>query len=137
MDMVIGEIGQGAASEAAYSFANSVGSALLSGRHDHPVLASVNSALLESYISSVRGIEAGAFRIGSGREEADGSVSFIIRFIGRDHGMIGELFIRRSQGSAGWVFDELILEEARSREEEMQKAAVRSRFDFSPYERFY
>ena len=34
-----------------------------------------------------------------------------------------------------WVFEELILEEAKSRETEHQESL--QRFDFSPYERFF
>jgi hypothetical protein len=106
------------------------------------------------------------FRLGSGREEPDGSVSFLVRFAGREQGIIGELFIRsrervitspppaaRSENDSAsaepaqaqpanvpvtektWVFEDLILESPRSREEETLEN--RQRYDFSPYERFF
>jgi hypothetical protein len=131
------------------------------------------------------------YRLGSGREEPDGSGSFLVRFVGRGQGIIGELYIRLEErrppppppppppepaaieteaefdgepSEEGdsieqaeqvakpeplpppppvldvpvqkiWLFEDLILEEARSREQENRED--RHRFDFSPYERFF
>jgi len=142
VDTVIGELGQGRASVAAYAYANSVVSAVFSGRVDHPALSSVSASLREGFLSALDAIDPRSYRIGGGREEADGVVSFMVRFIGREYGITGELFIRyvvqTGDGSAAvgsWVFEELILEEAKDRESERQESM--SRYDFSPYERFF
>jgi len=137
VDTVIGELGRGRASAAAYTFASSVVSALFSKRIDHPALSSVSASLQQSYMSALDNISPRSYRIGGGREEADGAVSFMIRFIGREYGITGELFIRYETSDAvgNWVFEDLILEEARELENERQEST--NRYDFSPYERFY
>ena len=143
IDTVIGEMGRGEASAAAYSFAGSIAAGFVSGEAGHSGLRTVNAPLRENYFSALREIEPGGYRLGSGREEADGSVSFLIRFMGRERGITGELFIRFVTRSAvdgtetgNWVFEDLILEEAKSRDEERQRESLQ-RFDFSPYERFF
>jgi len=181
---------------------------------------------LEDCMTKLKGINPQSFRLGSGREEPDGSFSFLVRFTGREEGITGELFVRFEErrpkaatpppvkeaevktpdaqstdaqpadaqpsdaqsadiqsvdiqpaGSETegpppeapksaeiesgneknipvqaekpvqatpvsvssvpkiWFFEDLILEEPRSREEENREN--RHRFDFSPYERFY
>ena len=146
VDVVIGELGRGNASAGAFSFAGSVGSALLRRQMEHPVLASINPVSRESHLSALGAIAPESFRIGSGREEADGSVSFLIRFLGREQGITGEMYIRyitrqlaENGGEArtigNWVLEELFLEEARNRESENQEFA--NRFDFNLYERFF
>jgi hypothetical protein len=152
IDTVIGELGRGEASDAAYLFANSVAAGFVSGEMGHSGLRTVNAALRENYFSVLRVIEPGGYRLGSGREEADGSVSFLVRFLGREKGITGELFIRfvtrqvRGEDPAetagmeaamtgNWVFEDLLLEEARSRDEQQRESL--QRFDFSPYERFF
>jgi len=144
-DTVIGELGQGRASASAYAYANSVAEALFSRRVDHPALSSASASMRENYASALDNINPRSYRIGGGREEADGAVSFLIRFIGREYGITGELFIRyvtrqiqTDEGSASagsWVFEDLILEEAKDRESERREPA--GRYDFSPYERFF
>jgi len=183
IDTVIGELGQGEAPLAAYSYAKTVASGLISASKDHPGLAGINTALREEYLSVIEEISPRSYRLGGGREEADGAVSFMIRLIGKDSGITGELFVRyvtrqivtenkaaaapaaeikeaenietaenieasenteekkeeetvkeiKTVGS--WRFDDLILEEAKSREEEERESL--QRFDFSPYERFF
>jgi hypothetical protein len=146
-DIVIGELGQGGVSAAAFSFANSAAAALLSGQMDHQALASVNSARRESYLSALEIIDPRSFRLGGGREEADGSISFLVRFIGMEYGITGELYIRyvtrQMRGEDGeiiavggnWVFEELLLEGARDRETEQRESI--HRYDFNSYERFF
>ena len=145
-DMVIGELGQGRAPAAAYSYANSVAAGLLSGQMGNSALASINPSLREKYLLALGNISPHSYRLGGGREEADGAVSFTIRFIGREYGITGEMYLRNTrQTGAGetaqagnWVFDELLLEEAKSREVEEQEAAqMRHRLDLLPYERFF
>jgi hypothetical protein len=128
-DFVIGELGQGEASDGAYLFARNLLSAITTGRSDAPVLE--NSALPESLFQEVRGIRPRSFRLGGGRNEADGSVSFVTRFIGQDESITGELFIRFEDGS--WILDDLFLEEKRA----ISEIRDGYRYNFSPYERFY
>jgi len=143
VDMVIGPLGRGEVSTEAYSFARKVAENLLAGKADADSLKAVNAATLESYFSVLETIGPRNFRLGGGREEKDGSVSFLIRFIGRELAITGELFIRREQifneekkpVRVIWIFEELILEDAQSRKEENDKSE--QRFDFSPYHRFY
>jgi len=134
IDLVIGELGRGSASSGAFSFANSVAANIIAGRMEYPALRAINPE---------------SFRIGGGRDEADGAVSFLIRFIGREQGITGEMYIRfvtrqiqENEGeirtAGNWVFEELLLEEARYREiENQESASERSRFDLNPYERFF
>ena len=146
VDIVIGELGKGTASDAAFSFANYISNAFLSGNTENPALASIDSGLRESLLSSLDVIAPLSFRLGGGREEADGAISFLIRFIGKDQGISGELYIRYSsrqtQGENGevktsgrWVFEELLLEEPKDRDTEQKESIYRN--DFYPYERFY
>jgi len=146
IDTVIGELGRGKASEPAFAFANNICSALLEGNKASPALTSVESAVKENLLSALEVIVPVSFRIGGGREEADGAVSFLVRFIGKDQGIMGELYIRyktkQSQGTDGevkttgnWVFEEMLLEEAKDREVEQKESIYRH--DFYPYERFY
>jgi hypothetical protein len=194
MDTVIGPIGQGQTQRDAYNFARRVAAALLEGNPNAAVLATVNRVFLESCLNALDVISPRFFRLGSGRTEPDGSVSFLVRFVGAFQGITGELFIRLEErpvfvsppvientviedaeteiftdmaapdtGEAHtvshieqtvqvetpeivpppvitptetrWVFEDLILEEPRSREEENR--SERQRFDFSPYERIF
>ncbi|MDR1319751.1 MAG: hypothetical protein LBJ90_09005 [Treponema sp.] len=169
VDTVIGALGQGEAPAEAYLFAREVLAALTAGNKDAPGLSAMNSVSLEGFLSLLETISPRSYRIGSGRGEPDGAVSFLVRFIGREQGIAGELFVRQedpppdrpaaaeagteaaasagaertaaANGGAdtrppgGWIFEDLILEEARNREDENKDAG--QRFDFSPYERFF
>ena len=163
IDTVIGELGKGRASEEAYRFAQRVATALLDGNENAAVLSAVNKVFLEGWISAIDIVHPRLFRMGSGREEPDGSFSFLVRFVGREEGITGELYVRFRERSvpasapppeeedeedeeeeetvvispAGriWVFEDLILEEPRSRESENKE--TKHRYDFSPYERFF
>jgi hypothetical protein len=182
VDTVIGPLGQGGAPREAYLFARQIAAALVAGNMNAASLAALNRAALEKHLAALNAISPRTYRLGSGREEADGAVSFLVRFAGREQGITGELYIRLSgpqpapspapeaapaeqaasvetatpaEGTAAaeaapaaataqpaqtpgrrvWVFEELILDEARSRESENNEN--KHRFDFSPYERFF
>jgi len=148
VDTVIGELGQGKASDAAYSFAKSIAAGLISASMEHPGLAGINADLREDYLTVLNEVDPRSYRLGGGREESDGAVSFMIRLIGKESGIAGELFIRyvtkqikqdneegETKTVGSWKFEDLILEEARSREDEQLESL--QRFDFSPYERFF
>jgi hypothetical protein len=157
VDTVIGPLGRGESSAEAYLFARKVSAALTAGNRNDPSLSGMNSVSLEAFVSELGGISPQAYRLGGGREEPDGAVSFMVRFLGRDMGITGELYIRfrESEPAAAepaeaaeaaeapaavartvpaiWIFEDLILEEPLERvtEEDTQ------RFDFPPYERFF
>jgi hypothetical protein len=162
VDTVIGPIGQGKAPVEAYGFARRVAAALLAGNINAPVLSSVNKGFLDGCMSALNAVNPRYYRLGSGREEPDGSVSFLVRFAGRERGITGELFIRFEERVPNppplpvtedgeeteqapptpapivekiWIFEDLILESPLSREEEIIEN--RQRYDFSPYERFF
>jgi len=180
VDTVIGPIGQGSAPAEAYSLARRVASALLAGDINARVLSSVKKVFLEGYIDALNVVNPRYFRLGGGREEPDGSVSFLVRFAGREQGITGELYIRyeervtnppppppaskpetEGENETGvenpaateaeepeeappvyvpiiekrWIFEDLILESPRTREEDILEN--RQRYDFSPYERFF
>jgi hypothetical protein len=174
IDTVIGSLGQGEASAEAFSFAGRVASALTGGIMNDRNLSTMNTVRLEGYMSALGEINPRSFRLGGGRVEADGTFSFMVRFMGREQSITGELFVRyevqeeaaaqedapaavdaeesasgaegaaeeiaktipRAQNKSGvWVFDELILEEARSRQSENED--VKHRFDLPPYERLF
>jgi len=146
VDMVIGELGQGKAPTAAYLFANSISSGFLSGQPGHPSLASINPETRDKCLRALSRISPSNYRVGGGKEEPDGAVSFMLRFIGREYGITGELYIKyvtkRIEGSTGevtqsgnWVFDDLILDEAKSRDRELRE--VSNLVNHLPYERFF
>jgi hypothetical protein len=87
--------------------------------------------LTESLSQEIRSIRPRSYRLGGGRLEADGCVSFMTRFIGQDESITGELFIRFEEGN--WILDDLILEEKRA----ISEIRDGYRYNFSPYERFY
>jgi len=195
IDTVIGTLGRGQAPQEAYDIAQNAAAAFLAGNMNASVFSPVNKVFVEGCMSMLNAINPQFYRIGSGREEPDGSVSFLVRFVGREQGITGELYVRFEElrpdpppvasepepvpeteatpeleasletetspegeiSPAGetapaeqtvtpppvqnipvqkkWLFEDLILEEARSREDENRED--RHRFDFSPYERFF
>jgi len=135
IDTVIGELGRGEASQEAYDTAYSIIKGLLDADRTSAALSSIHSGLLDNYLSTLENIEPINIRIGGGREEVDGAVSFLVRFIGRELAVTGELYIRAGSASGTWTFEELLLEEIKDRETENRESIYR--YDFNPYERFY
>jgi len=130
-DFEIGDLGQGQAPDGAYLFARNVLAALAASNSEAPALAAFPSARIANHIEEIGGIEPLSFRIGGGRVEGDESVSFLVRFIGNEQSITGELFLL--EGSDSWLLDDLILEEPRS----LAEIRDAHRFIFSPYERFF
>jgi hypothetical protein len=192
IDMVIGTLGQGQAPREAYDIAKNAAAAFLAGNMSASVFSPVNKVFVESCMSMLNAINPLFYRLGGGREEPDGSYSFLVRFVGREQGITGELFVRfeewrpDSQSAEPpppepqpaetetqaefesadeedvsveqdliaeediqpepepvqnipaqkiWLFEDLILEEARSREDENRSDL--HRYDLSPYERIF
>ena len=136
-DLVIGALGRGQAPEEAYRFARNLLEALTAGDRSAPVLADSLSVLTEELFGEINSLEPRAYRLGGGRVETDGSISFLLRVLGRTESITGELFIqhRRSEesGPGIWLLDDLIIEERRT----LTEIRDDYHYDFSPYERFF
>jgi hypothetical protein len=146
-DMVIGSLEQGDVPAAAYAFARGVMGVLVAGNREAPALSTMNSADREKVFSDLGKISPRRFRLGNGREEADRAVSFLVRFIGREKGIAGELYVRpvvlpagetaeaaqNQSGEEVWQLDDLILEAERGLDEVIEDPS----FDFPPYQRFF
>jgi hypothetical protein len=131
-DAVIGEMGPGLASEDAYRYARNLLRGALSQNRESALLAGASPSQIEELFAALEPLGPQQYRLGGGREEADGSVSFLFRFIGRDMSMAGELYIRFDNNA--WHLDDIIVEEARALSEGGMNTY---KFDFSPYERFF
>jgi hypothetical protein len=94
IDMVIGPLGKGDAPDEAYRLAGTIMAAFIGGDMKSPELSGINSVIREGFLSQLEAINSRSYRIGSGREESDGAVSFLIRFIGREQAITGELYVR-------------------------------------------
>jgi hypothetical protein len=125
-------LGRGLADEGAYRYARNLLQGVLSGNRESALLAGATRSQLEELFSNLEDLNPQQFRLGGGREEADGATSFLFRFIGRDMSMAGELYIRLEDTK--WQLEDIIVEEARALSE---KGMNTYKFDFSPYERFF
>jgi len=142
-DVVIGDLGQGNSPDEAYKFAQDILSSLVTQGKDAQIASDYSSILNENLLDDLASIEPGSYRLGNGRVEDDGSVSYLVRFIGSKESITGELFLRQSATAASgddsastevkWLLDDLVLEEKRV----LTEIRDTYRFDFSPYERFY
>jgi hypothetical protein len=132
-DLVIGDLGQGEASEEAYLYARNILSAIAAGRRDASVLANSGFSCAESIFDNVRSIRPRDSRLGGGRYEPDGCVSFLFRIIGQQESITGELFIRQAEASGRWLLDDIIVEGKRA----LSDIRDSYRYNFTPYERFY
>jgi hypothetical protein len=130
-DTVIGELGRGQASEGAYGYARELFSALVRKDFDAAAVKSVSAGLRDEIGGIVEAINAQRYRIGGGREEEDGSTSFLFRFIGRERGAAGELYIRQEEEA--WQVDDIIIEEP----QDISVKRDAYPYDFTPYERFF
>jgi hypothetical protein len=131
-DAVIGELGRGLADEGAYRYARNLLQGVLSGSRESALLTGAAPSQLEELFTSLEPLNPQQFRLGGGREEADGATSFLFRFIGRDMSIAGELYVRLTEDT--WQLEDVLVEEARALSE---KGMNTYKFDFSPYERFF
>ena len=127
-DMVIGELGQGTAPEGAWRYAQGI-AAFLAGSASG--ISAGDRDILRRHLPVMESFEPRRFHIGGGRMEVDGTVSFLVRFIGREQWIAGELYLYLDENN--WRLDEIVLEELRTMEEGRDSYS----YDFSPYERFF
>jgi hypothetical protein len=138
-DYWIGELGRGEAGEDAYRSARQVAAALLDGTENAGL-----SQRVQTMAAELRGMNIRSVRIGGGRNEADGSVSFLVRFLGREEALTGELFLRKLEsaeeagpGQTGppvWQLDDFIVDGKRSLGEGPYGPGMA---DMSVYESFF
>jgi hypothetical protein len=155
LDIIIGELGRGQASEGAYSFARNILSALLKENK----AAELDESIFSRTVDGIKAAAPQKFRLGGGREEADGNASFLFRFIGREQWIVGEIYVRydnvvsetanpeaadgavpegetqepAQERTPGWKVDDIILDAPKT----IGAGGETYRYDFSPYERFF
>ncbi|MDR1950014.1 MAG: hypothetical protein LBQ38_11530 [Spirochaetaceae bacterium] len=131
-DLVIGTLGRGTAPEEAYALARNCLGAILVKNQASEYLAALDTGKKETIFAGLEPAAPRKFRIGGGREEPDGSVSFLFRFIGRERSIAGELYLMPGEEEQ-WLFDDIILEDP----QELADGKKAYQYDFSPYERFF
>ena len=99
-DIVIGELGQGKAPDGAYQFALDLLRSLTAGSKDAQIVTDSRSVLTDTLLEEINSIEPRTYRLGGGRIEDDGDVSFLVRFLGSDYSITGELFLRQTGSPA-------------------------------------
>ncbi|MDR2376169.1 MAG: hypothetical protein LBD96_07015 [Treponema sp.] len=144
-DLIIGSLARGNVSDGARLAATQVLSALVAGNRSAAVFSRFDASSRNGLFSTVALVEPRKYRLGEGREEADGSYSFLVRFIGREQGIAGELYVRfepaqeaaagsaAASGSGAWLLDDLLLEEQRPLGDFTEEAV----YDLPPYERLF
>ena len=130
-DTVIGELGPGNAPPAAYRFARNLLAALMGNNRNSRYLQEIDKDRLEGLTAPIKPLAPRKFRVGGGKAEGDGAVSFLFRYIGREQGIAGELYLRLEEQD--WLLDDIIFEDARSVTEPGEPYP----YDFTPYERFF
>ncbi len=135
-DAVIGVLGRGDAPANAYALAKRTLTVFLNGSFE-----ALSEDDKERAAAVIREVTPRVFRLGGGRLEEDGSMSFIFRFIGAERWAAGEIFVSNlpettpegASQSGAWRVDGIIFDESRGNGE----TAPVYRYDFSPYERFF
>ena len=92
-DIAIGELGRGKAPEAAYQYAMDLMTILTAGNRDYSIPGDTD-VLTDSLLEGIKNLEPRGYRLGGGRIEPDGSVSFLVRILGSEDSISGELFLR-------------------------------------------
>jgi hypothetical protein len=103
----------------------------MAGQMGNSIRVSMNSRLVENFLFTLDTINPLKYHLGSGRTEPDGTVSFLVRFLGREQWIAGELYLRLE--GDGWCLDDLVLEEGRNLEDGKNAYP----YNFTPYERFF
>jgi hypothetical protein len=131
VDAAIGQLGKGEESDAANAYARAVLRDLIRGNTEADSLKDIDSGQLDEAIKKLGEIEPRKSRLGGGRDEIDGSVSFLFRFIGRENGLSGELYIRAEDGN--WKTEDIIVGDV----QKLNREGGDFTTVYTPYERFY
>jgi hypothetical protein len=129
-DFVIGKIGDEGVGANAYHFAFDFLSSLARSEEVKRFYTDRGRQEAESIAPILAPLLPASVRVGSGSAEGEGGVSFLIRFVGKERSVTGELHLIRS--SSAWLVDELILDEPVSD----YGADGTARFDPFTYTRF-
>jgi hypothetical protein len=131
VDAVIGLLGNGDVSYAANMYARGVLRDLMRANREAETLQNLSPDSLNEAMTKLSEVTPRKVRLGGGREETDGSVSFLFRFMSSENELSGELYIRSEEDK--WKIEDIILEEP-------QKLSIGSESftsTYTPYERFY
>jgi hypothetical protein len=126
-DVVLGALGPGDAAPEAFAAAMDALGTLLSDSAAKPGrLGEAGSAALQEALTA---ISPRKYRIGGGKAEADGSASFLFRFMGSTQYAPGEIYM--VQEGETWVVDDIFIDPP---EDNAQKTDISERVN---YMRFY
>ncbi|MHC6202871.1 hypothetical protein ACYULU_06720 [Breznakiellaceae bacterium SP9] len=134
-DLIIGELGKGEAPNEAYAAARTFLAALVKGTNT-ATEGSLDEKAFAALLEKLEPLGAVKYRIGGGQTEADGGISFLVRFVGRTQWISGELYLTlvEEQAAAGvWHIDDLVLEPIK----DILTTNKQYPYDFAPYERFF
>ncbi|MDR0551074.1 MAG: hypothetical protein LBG72_03540 [Spirochaetaceae bacterium] len=134
-DAVIGELGKGEASEAAYSYAVAVLSNIMADKQNAPSLRMLGETDKTEIFEKIKKVEPRKVRSGGGLIEPDGSNSFLFRFIGREKEVSGSLYILPDEEpeTIRWTLDSVLMEDVIV---SASKNDTRD-YDYLPYARMY
>jgi hypothetical protein len=107
-DTVIGDLALGDVPDEAQNMAKRLLSAFVAADRETSVLVALDTSFLDDIFATLTPLEPQKYRLGGGKNEADGSVSFLIRVIGREAWVSGELYLKFEHET--WLLDDLILE---------------------------
>jgi hypothetical protein len=131
VDAVIGQLGTDDLTGGAGGYARSVMQDLLKQDAASASLGNLGPDITGDAMEKLAEAAPHKWRIGGGREEADGSVSFLFRFMGREKEVSGELYLR--SGTDGWKTEDIIFNTPK----ELTIGVDTSSSGYTPYERFY
>ena len=119
-DYVIGDLGRCDASEESYRYARLVIASLAAGNGNTEGVQFPEQKRL-SVVQNIAVLGTRNWRVGGGRVEPDGSVSFLVRFLGREKSITGEIYLRKEEpkpeteeDNVYWHVDDVLLESPRS-----------------------
>jgi len=92
-DYVIGELGRGGATVETYKLAREIVASLVAGDGRVDQVAFPEHKRLAA-LNRLSGLGVRSWRVGGGRSEGDGGYSFLVRFLGRERSITGELYLQ-------------------------------------------
>jgi hypothetical protein len=131
VDAVIGLLGDGDVSYDANIYARGVLRDLMRSNKEAESLQNLSPDSLNEAMTKLSEVTPRKVRLGGGRDETDGSVSFLFRFMGSENELSGELYIRGEEGK--WKVEDIILEDPRK----LSISSESFTATYTPYERFY
>ena len=136
-DYVIGTLGRCDAPEESYRYARLIAAGLAAGNGKVEGVQFSEQKRF-SVVQVIAGLGTRRWRVGGGRVEPDGSVSFLIRFLGREKSITGELYLRKEESNSEngivWHVDDILLENPRQLSDGKFGPGGA---DLTPYERFF